>query len=406
MIMLASYCRVSTDKDDQANSFESQRRYFREYIARQPDWELYKVYADEGITGTSTKKRVQFNQMIHDAHKGKFKLIITKEVSRFSRNILDTIAFTRELKALGVGVLFMNDGINTLDPDSELCLSIMGSIAQEESRKTSARVKWGQTRQMERGVVFGKSMLGYDVKVGCNVGCLLRDELAWDILQYAIKVIRAKPKWFTKRVIEHAKNYIANSEVTFTEPQDEVEEAIRKLEGKKREVLDAFFSKVISKDDVRFMNAAYDEQIKSLKEKLEALRNLNSLEYDIRDLADDIEAHLQMIAKANPDDDLFCRNPLDKMVVHPNRRVEIKLNLLPPSWAYVLARLEELRRLKAAENEGCHNNSSVSPLFDTVSHNLPAEKPLQRNDFSGRCHNDPSVPMSVRSPLSSSKGME
>lgn len=117
----------------------------------------------------------------------------------------------------------------------------------------------------------------------------------------------------------------------------------------------------------------YDEQIKALKEKLEALRNLNSLEYDIRDLADDIEAHLQMIAKANPDDELFCRNLLDKMVVHPNRRVEIKLNLLPPSWAYVLARLEELRRLKAAENEGCHNDSSVSPLFDTVSHNLPTE---------------------------------
>lgn len=142
------------------------------------------------------------------------------------------------MKALGVGVLFMNDGINTLDPDSELRLSIMGSIAQEESRKTSARVKWGP-----------------------------------------------------------------------------------------------------------------------------------------------------------------------KMVVHPNRRVEIKLNLLPPSWAYVLALLEELRRLKAAENEGCHNNSSVSPLFDTVSHNLPAEKPLRRNDFSGRCHNDPSVPISVSRPFSSSKGI-
>ena len=166
MILVASYCRVSTDKDDQANSFEAQRKYFKDYITRQPDWELYKVYADEGITGTSTKKRVQFNHMIHDARKGKFKLIITKEVSRFSRNILDTIAFTRELKALGVGVLFMTDGINTMDPDAELRLSIMGSIAQEESRKTSARVKWGQTRQMEKGVVFGKSLLGYDVKDG------------------------------------------------------------------------------------------------------------------------------------------------------------------------------------------------------------------------------------------------
>ena len=93
-------------------------------------------------------------------------MILTKEVSRFSRNILDTIAYTRELRQLGVGVLFMNDGINTMDPDAELRLSIMGSIAQEESRRTSQRVKWGQTRQMEQGVVFGKSLLGYYVKHG------------------------------------------------------------------------------------------------------------------------------------------------------------------------------------------------------------------------------------------------
>lgn len=165
-MFVASYCRVSTDKADQINSFESQQRYFKEYIERQPDWELYKIYADEGITGTSTRKRVQFNRMIADAFSGKFQLIITKEVSRFSRNILDTIAFTRELRGLGVGVLFVNDGINTLEPDAELRLSILGSIAQEESRKTSSRVKWGQTRRMEMGVVFGRSMLGYDVKNG------------------------------------------------------------------------------------------------------------------------------------------------------------------------------------------------------------------------------------------------
>lgn len=166
MIKVASYCRVSTDKEDQANSFESQQRFFRAYIERNPDWELYDVYADEGITGTSTKKRVQFNRMINDAYSGKFKLIITKEISRFSRNILDTISYTRELKSLGIGVIFMSDGFCTLDPDAELRLSIMGSIAQEESRKTSSRVKWGQTRQMERGVVFGTSMLGYDVHHG------------------------------------------------------------------------------------------------------------------------------------------------------------------------------------------------------------------------------------------------
>ena len=166
MIKVASYCRVSTDRDDQANSFESQQRYIKEYIDRQPDWELYQIYADEGITGTSTKKRAAFNRMISDAHRGKFQLILTKEVSRFSRNILDTITYTRELRTLGVGVVFMNDGINTLEPDAELRLSIMGSLAQEESRKTSSRVKWGQTRRMEQGVVFGRSLLGYDVKDG------------------------------------------------------------------------------------------------------------------------------------------------------------------------------------------------------------------------------------------------
>lgn len=166
MIRVASYCRVSTDHEDQANSFESQQRFFREYIDRHPEWELCGVYADEGITGTSTKRRTQFLRMINDAYAGKFKLIVTKEVSRFSRNLLDTIAYTRELKALGIGIIFMNDGFSTLDPDAELRLSIMGSIAQEESRKTSARVKWGQTRQMERGVVFGPSLLGFDVRGG------------------------------------------------------------------------------------------------------------------------------------------------------------------------------------------------------------------------------------------------
>lgn len=163
---VAAYCRVSTDREDQTNSFESQQRYFREYIDRQPDWELYKIYADEGLSGTSTKKRVDFNRMINDARLGRFDRIITKEVSRFSRNILDTITYTRELRRLSVGVIFMNDGINTMDPDAELRLSIMGSIAQEESRKTSSRVKWGQTRRMEQGVVFGRSMLGYDVEDG------------------------------------------------------------------------------------------------------------------------------------------------------------------------------------------------------------------------------------------------
>lgn len=163
---VAAYCRVSTDNEDQANSFESQQRYFRQYIEHNPDWELYEIFADEGISGTNTKKRKEFNRMIACAENGDFDLIITKEISRFARNTLDSIYYTRELKKYSVGVIFMNDNINTLDGDAELRLAIMSSIAQEESRKTSERVKWGQKRQMEQGVVFGRSMLGYDVKDG------------------------------------------------------------------------------------------------------------------------------------------------------------------------------------------------------------------------------------------------
>jgi DNA invertase Pin-like site-specific DNA recombinase len=105
-------------------------------------------------------------QMISDALEGKFDLILTKEVSRFSRNLLDTVAYTRQLKRAGVGVIFLSDGISTLDPDAELRLGIMASIAQEESRRTSERVKWGQRRQMEQGVVFGRSLIGYELRGG------------------------------------------------------------------------------------------------------------------------------------------------------------------------------------------------------------------------------------------------
>ena len=163
---VAAYCRVSTDKEDQANSFASQRLYFKRYIENHPDWELYEIFADEGISGTNTKKRKEFKRMIDCAKNGDFDLILTKEISRFARNTLDSIYYTRDLKKHGVGVIFVNDNINTLDPDAELRLAILSSIAQEESRKTSERVKWGQKRRMEQGVVFGRSMLGYDVRNG------------------------------------------------------------------------------------------------------------------------------------------------------------------------------------------------------------------------------------------------
>ena len=166
MIRVAAYCRVSTDKEDQANSFQNQQQYFQNCILHNPEWTLEQIYADEGISGTSTKKREAFNHMLADARNGKIDLILTKEVSRFARNTLDTLEYTRELRKLGVGVIFLLDNINTLDQDGELRLTIMSSIAQEESRKTSERVKWGQTRRMEQGIVFGGSLLGYRVHNG------------------------------------------------------------------------------------------------------------------------------------------------------------------------------------------------------------------------------------------------
>ncbi len=165
-IRVAAYCRVSTDKDDQANSLASQKQYFEEYIKQKLEWQLVEIYHDDGISGTSIKKRDDFNRMIADAEAGKIDLILTKEVSRFARNTVDTLQITRELKQMGVRVKFMNDNIDTFDTDGELRLTIMASIAQEESRKTSERVKWGQKRRMEQGVVFGRDLLGYRVQNG------------------------------------------------------------------------------------------------------------------------------------------------------------------------------------------------------------------------------------------------
>lgn len=165
-LRVAAYARVSTDKDDQTNSLENQKTYFKNYILDHEDWQLAEVYYDEGISGTQTKKRQGFRHMIEDAENKEIDLIVTKEVSRFARNTVDTLSYTRKLKDFGVGVIFTLDNIDTRDSDGEFRLTIMASIAQEESRKISERVKWGQKRQMEKGVVFGRDLLGYTVHHG------------------------------------------------------------------------------------------------------------------------------------------------------------------------------------------------------------------------------------------------
>lgn len=156
------YARVSTDKYEQLNSLDNQIKYYEEFIRENSKWTFVPGYVDEGITGTSITKRDSFKQMIKDAKNGKFNLIITKEISRFARDTLDSIKYTRKLLEYGVGVLFQYDHINTFNSDSELRLTIMASIAQEEVRKLSERVKFGFQRSIEKGRVLGNdSILGY-----------------------------------------------------------------------------------------------------------------------------------------------------------------------------------------------------------------------------------------------------
>ena len=161
------YARVSTDREEQLNSLENQVMYFEKFIKEQTNWIFVDGYVDEGISGTSVKKRENFLKMIDDAKKGMFDLILTKEISRFSRNTVDSIQYTQELLSYGVGINFINDNINTFDPDSELRLTIMSSIAQEEIRKLSERVRFGYKRSIEKGVVPGNdNFYGYKKNKG------------------------------------------------------------------------------------------------------------------------------------------------------------------------------------------------------------------------------------------------
>ncbi len=156
------YARVSSESDEQLNSLGNQIQYYEDFIRRNAAWTFVPGYIDEGLSGISTKRRENFNRMIDDAAEGTFDLIITKEISRFARNTLDSIQFTRQLLGCGVGVFFQNDNINTFDEDSELRLSIMSSIAQDELRKLSSRVKFGHQQAIKNNVVLGNSRIfGY-----------------------------------------------------------------------------------------------------------------------------------------------------------------------------------------------------------------------------------------------------
>ena len=164
LLRVAGYARVSTDEAEQESSFEAQVDYYTRKIQASPEWEFAGVYADEGISGTSTKGREQFNRMIEDALAGKIQLIITKSVSRFARNTVDSLQTIRKLKEAGCQVYFEKENIWTFDGKGELLLTIMSSLAQEESRSLSENITWGKRRSCEQGKVHMpyKRFLGYE----------------------------------------------------------------------------------------------------------------------------------------------------------------------------------------------------------------------------------------------------
>lgn len=160
---VAAYCRVSTDNEEQLNSYENQKRAYTEMIAANKEWHLAGIYADEGISGTRADKRPQFQKMMDDCRAGKIDYIITKSVSRFARNIVDCLEFVRILKGMGIGVFFEEQNIDTLNIDSELYLTIYAGFAQSESESISKNVTWGFRKNFEdgKGVFIYKKLLGY-----------------------------------------------------------------------------------------------------------------------------------------------------------------------------------------------------------------------------------------------------
>lgn len=182
---VCAYCRVSTDLDTQALSYELQVQNYTEYIESNPDWEFAGIYADKGISGTSLKHRDDFNRMIADCEAGKIDLIVTKAVTRFARNVVDTITTVRMLKALEppVGVFFETENINTLDATSETYLGLISLFAQGESEAKSESLKWSYIRRWKRGTGIYPtwSLLGYEVD----------EEGHWVIVEAEAELIRA-----------------------------------------------------------------------------------------------------------------------------------------------------------------------------------------------------------------------
>lgn len=200
-VRVAAYCRVSTDSEEQHLSYESQVQYYQKMISEREDWILYKIFADEAISGTKTDKREEFQQMIQAGVDGKIDMIITKSISRFARNTIDTLKYVRLLKEKRVAVFFEEENINTLTMDGELLLTILSSVAQQEVHNTSEHVKKGLMMKMERGELVGfQGCLGYDYDKETKKIVINEEEA---------KIVR----YIYKRYIEGAGTYVISREL-------------------------------------------------------------------------------------------------------------------------------------------------------------------------------------------------
>ena len=179
-LRVAAYCRVSTDDEEQQTSYAKQKEHYTNYINKNPDWELVDIYADEGLSGTTTKHRKEFQRMMQDAESGKIDLILTKSISRFARNTIDTLSWIQRLRNLPnpVQVRFEKEGFESFDFGSEMILTIMSAFAQAESRSISDNVKWSLMQNFKNGkpTINLDRMLGYDM--GSNGEWVINEEQA------------------------------------------------------------------------------------------------------------------------------------------------------------------------------------------------------------------------------------
>lgn len=204
-LKMAAYCRVSTDREEQLLSYENQLRYYKSYIENNSNYDFVGIYADEGITATNTKKRDNFNRMIADCRNGKIDRIITKSISRFARNTLDCLNYVRELKELGVGVIFEKEGINTLEGSGEVLLTILSSLAQDESRSISENTKWGLRKRYENGEygISTKRFMGYEK--GENGKLIINPKQAKVVKRIYEEYLSGKTVDYIKRILEREK---------------------------------------------------------------------------------------------------------------------------------------------------------------------------------------------------------